>query len=68
VGGVDLPTGPVDRRAIAAVSLLGLLSFLPLSIVGILANTPGGQSPFNFLDRWYPPAIAEKEAQKSKKK
>ena len=66
IAGVEVPTGPIDPRIRVAAVLLGLLSFLPIFLVGLIGVTPGTQSPFNFLDRFYPPAIEAKEKKAAK--
>ena len=67
VAGLEVPSFGIDPRITVGAAILGLLSFLPISIIGLVAATPGTQSPFNFLDRWYPPAVQAKAAKAAKK-
>lgn len=66
IAGIELPTGPIDPRITVGATLLGLLSFLPAFVIAITVATPGAQSPFNFLDRWYPPAVEAVEMKMTK--
>lgn len=60
VGGINLPTFGIDRRAVALTSILGLLAFVPLFVLSVVLATPGDKSPFGFLDFVYPPAVTAK--------
>lgn len=63
VAGIEVPSFGIDPRITVTAALLGLLSFIPLSIIALIVSTPGTKSPYKFLDRFYPPAINAKNAQ-----
>ena len=61
----DLPPLPdftdgQTRKNLFALALLGATPVLTLLLIGtIVIGTPGVQTPFNFLDPFYPPRVAE---------
>lgn len=52
----------MDPRIGVGVAILGFLGFVPAFILAITVATPGTKSPFQFLDRFWPPAIEAKKA------
>ena len=52
---------------IAAGLTVGAIVALPIAFIGsIFLTAPGKALPFNFLDRFYPPRVAEKAAIQAK--
>ena len=57
VAGIPLPV-PINKQIATYVAILALLAPAPLFVGLVALGTPGFKSPFQFLDRWYPPAVA----------
>ena len=58
---IKLPALPGFVQTLAALSLVAApVGVLSLFIAVLVLGTPGTQTPFNFLDQFYPPAIEKK--------
>ena len=64
---IKLPALPGFVQTLAALSLVAApVGVLSLFIAVLVLGTPGTQTPFNFLDQFYPPAIETKRVDEQK--